>query len=214
MASKLVADVRKGLSRAYPPTSSLIKSHFWRQMEATPAIAVKKKGTGSKKKKKKNKTAVATESSTAEQVKVDVLVEQVPEVGDTSTAAKSKKKTKGEKKASGRETKKKLAMVNNKIKEFASKKELGKALKEFKRLGKSDVKPSIHTYTSLINACVRCYELERAMHYFNSLQAAGLEPNEITYTVIIKGLMQEGKMANVRRLLMNMKVGKIILFLN
>ena len=107
---------------------------------------------------------------------------------------------------SKRENKKKLGLVNNKIKEFASKKELGKALKEFRRLSKSDVKPSIHTYTSLINACVRCYELERATRYFNSMQEAGIKPNEITYTVIIKGLMQQGRMLAVHRLLRKMKV--------
>lgn len=86
---------------------------------------------------------------------------------------------------------------------MAQNKQLDLALAEFGKLG--DLAPSIHTFTNMINACVRCGEVGMALKYFKQLRANGLTPNEVTYTVLLKGLVNDGRMGEARWILKKMK---------
>lgn len=41
------------------------------------------------------------------------------------------------------------------------------------------VKPTVYSYTNLINACVRCGELDLAQSYFNQMPSKKVVPNEV-----------------------------------
>lgn len=103
------------------------------------------------------------------------------------------------------EGRRKLLIVNKKIKEAAQNKQLGVALDEFARLDKLGLAPTVHTYTNMINACVRAGETERAIAYLKEMEEAGVAPNEVTYTALIKGLAADADMEGVRKMLNTMR---------
>lgn len=41
------------------------------------------------------------------------------------------------------------------------------------------LKPSKYVYTNLVNACVRCGEMERAQFYFDEMIRRNLQVNEV-----------------------------------
>jgi pentatricopeptide repeat protein len=79
---------------------------------------------------------------------------------------------------------------NTLISEFASHKHFDMALLTFEALNKKKLKPTIFTYSSLMNACVRCGEIEKAKEYHELMISEGIQPNEITYTTLIKGYLK------------------------
>jgi pentatricopeptide repeat protein len=79
---------------------------------------------------------------------------------------------------------------NTLISEFASHKQFDMALLTFEALNKKNLKPTIFTYSSLMNACVRCGEIEKAKEYNDLMISEGIQPNEITYTTLIKGYLK------------------------
>lgn len=40
--------------------------------------------------------------------------------------------------------------------------------------------PTVYTLTSMVNACVRCGELERAQNYLREMETAGIKANEVS----------------------------------
>jgi len=56
------------------------------------------------------------------------------------------------------------------------------------------VKFTLVTYNTLINACVRCREMERIASILSEMAAREIEPDTITYSAIIKGYCHEGHM--------------------
>ena len=76
---------------------------------------------------------------------------------------------------------------NSLISEFASHKHFDMALLTFESLLKKKLKPTVVTYASLMNACVRCGEIEKAITYHDEMISEGIQPNEVTYTTLIKG---------------------------
>jgi pentatricopeptide repeat protein len=104
--------------------------------------------------------------------------------------------SKGE--GSRKDHKRKLGLINKTIKELAQGKQLGLALREFNRLYSLNITPSIHSFTNIINACVRCGEVQRATDFALEMRQAGLTPNEVTRTVLLKGLVNEGMLGQAR----------------
>lgn len=39
--------------------------------------------------------------------------------------------------------------------------------------------PTVYTLTSIVNACVRCGELDRAQNYLREMETAGIKANEV-----------------------------------
>eukprot|EP01080_Neovahlkampfia_damariscottae_P002406 gene2406-2870_t len=80
---------------------------------------------------------------------------------------------------------------NSLISEFASHKHFDMALLTFETILKKKLRPTIVTYSSLMNACVRCGENEKAQQYHDDMISEGIQPNEITYTTLIKGIAED-----------------------
>lgn len=193
----------------------------------SPTIVNDKKevhGTVSKKKKKnkqdsksksKRQLEIGTKEGavTAETKKQKISEEAtVPyNKGLQSKENQEIEETKKKPRASGaplskKDSKRKLMIINKKIKEYAQGKQLGMALKEYRHLQNLGLKPTIHTYTNMINACVRCGEVVRAMNLLKAAEAdETTEPNEVTYTALVKGLVQDGRMGQARWILNRMK---------
>lgn len=64
-------------------------------------------------------------------------------------------------------------------------------LKDIREAG---VKPTVYTYTNLINACVRCGEYPRSLEFLRMMHKEGVRANEVTYTALVKGLCEQGDM--------------------
>jgi pentatricopeptide repeat protein len=61
---------------------------------------------------------------------------------------------------------------------FAAAKQLGFALKAYNKALLLRLRLTVHTYTNMINACVRCGEIDRAMEYLDKMSAAHIKPND------------------------------------
>eukprot|EP01117_Protostelium_nocturnum_P011321 TRINITY_DN4106_c0_g1_i1.p1 TRINITY_DN4106_c0_g1~~TRINITY_DN4106_c0_g1_i1.p1 ORF type:complete len:536 (-),score=219.17 TRINITY_DN4106_c0_g1_i1:47-1654(-) len=94
---------------------------------------------------------------------------------------------------------KNIIEFNKLIGQFGQKKQFGYALEAYNvmisthkalvKKGRTEsLKPTIYTFTNIINACVRCGEMKKAKSYLKEMREYGVEPNEVTYTVLIKGL--------------------------
>jgi len=45
--------------------------------------------------------------------------------------------------------------------------------------------PNVITYSALISACEKSYQVEKAFGLFETMQRQGVVPNEITYSALI-----------------------------
>ena len=60
--------------------------------------------------------------------------------------------------------------------------------------------------SGIVNACIRCGDLDSAMRYFNDSQKNwGIVPNEVVITTLMKGLCGEGRQREATSLLFSMK---------
>jgi pentatricopeptide repeat protein len=86
--------------------------------------------------------------------------------------------------------KKDVVLFNKLISHFGTQKHLPLALETFNELCKcSKTWPTVYTFSALINACVRCGEIQKAKEFHQQMiDKYKLEPNEITFTTLIKGL--------------------------
>jgi pentatricopeptide repeat protein len=97
------------------------------------------------------------------------------------------------------------------------------ALKVFDNIKSDGLFPTVYSFTSIINACVRCGELVQAKRYFEDMIVQGIKPNEVrnipnyflifslvTYTALMKGFCQEGDMLEADKLLLDMSKNNIL----
>ncbi|KAG8461648.1 hypothetical protein KFE25_001266 [Diacronema lutheri] len=94
--------------------------------------------------------------------------------------------------------------LNHEIAALAKRKQLGRAEELFARAlaqGLADV----HTHTNMINAAVRCAQLERAEKLLARMEAGdGPAPNVVAYTAMLKGYAAAGRMRAAQALLVRM----------
>uniref|UniRef100_A0A0G4I6R1 tRNA (guanine(46)-N(7))-methyltransferase n=1 Tax=Chromera velia CCMP2878 TaxID=1169474 RepID=A0A0G4I6R1_9ALVE len=98
--------------------------------------------------------------------------------------------------------------ANKEIAAASRKRRLGEALRAFRSLQSSGLQPSVVTYGSLINCCVRCGQVKRAQAFFSQMEAAGFPANVVTFTTLVKGLSNCGDaqhLGEARKLLGNMR---------
>lgn len=105
------------------------------------------------------------------------------------------------KKLSKKQAKNQVKILNKLLASYGQKKDLGAALKAFARLERRGLKPTVHTYSSMVNACVRCGECARAEQFVEQMRARGVPPNEVTYTALIKGLCNADRLRDAVALL-------------
>ncbi|CEM03589.1 unnamed protein product [Vitrella brassicaformis CCMP3155] len=95
-----------------------------------------------------------------------------------------------------------LIHINQQISACTRKGRLGEAFQHFARISELNLKPTIVAYSSLINCCVRCGEMQRAAHLYERMQNQdGIAPNLIVYTTMVKGYSNQGNMAEAERLM-------------
>lgn len=95
---------------------------------------------------------------------------------------RKKKKTRINKKGDKKQTR----FLNQQVAQHAQSKQLNKALEAFQKGVKRGI-ADVHTYTSMINAFVRCDQIIEAEKIMDSMWLAGVKPNVVTYTALIKG---------------------------
>ena len=109
-----------------------------------------------------------------------------------TAAAAAKKQARAEKKEKNKRFKKykrKRMNLNKRIAEFSKHKQLSKALKLFEEMREMPCGVDVHTYTNMINAYVRCSQMDMAMKLLNTrMPADGVRPTVVTFTAILKGL--------------------------
>jgi len=98
-----------------------------------------------------------------------------------------------------------IISLNRLISEFGKKKKLGCALETFFQMNSIGLKGTAYTFTNLINACVRCGEIEIAKEFLKRMVTLKVAPNAVTYTALLKGLCQEGLLKEAVCLLEQMK---------
>jgi pentatricopeptide repeat protein len=62
-----------------------------------------------------------------------------------------------------------------------------------------------YTLSNVVNACIRCSEVDRAMHHWHQLRALGAPANEVTYTALFKGLCGSNRLDDALALLADMQ---------
>eukprot|EP01032_Pedospumella_encystans_P027485 gene27485-31064_t len=98
------------------------------------------------------------------------------------------------------ERKVKLRLLNKDLAEFAQKKQLTFARKRFEQAVRKDLRVDVHSYTNLINAYVRCSDLEGAEQTLQRMIQNSITPNLVTYTTLLKGYSESGDMSEAGRI--------------
>eukprot|EP01114_Cavostelium_apophysatum_P011718 TRINITY_DN2612_c0_g1_i2.p1 TRINITY_DN2612_c0_g1~~TRINITY_DN2612_c0_g1_i2.p1 ORF type:complete len:553 (+),score=167.33 TRINITY_DN2612_c0_g1_i2:43-1701(+) len=95
--------------------------------------------------------------------------------------------------------------INKRILEEGEKKRLIKVAELFDEIIQKGLKPTVHTFTHVITAIVRCGEVQKAKEYFDLMSDYNVTPNEVTYTAMMKGLCGEGMISQVIKMYDQMK---------
>ncbi|PRP87614.1 hypothetical protein PROFUN_04641 [Planoprotostelium fungivorum] len=115
---------------------------------------------------------------------------------------------------------KNVVSFNKLMTQFGQKKRLNLALEAYnivistynrtKTTERPRLKPTVYTFTSIINACVRCGDIKRAITILEDMKNYDVEPNEVTYTALIKGLCAEATTKEALEMLTRMKKESIM----
>mmetsp|Transcript_68832 Transcript_68832/g.197370 ORF Transcript_68832/g.197370 Transcript_68832/m.197370 type:complete len:552 (-) Transcript_68832:48-1703(-) len=95
--------------------------------------------------------------------------------------------------------------ANKRIAACGQKKRLKEAIDLFEELIAEGLRPTVHTYTALMNAYVRNGDHAGARGLFNQMQAAGLEPNTVTFTTLLKSCCAKVDLTEAAELLVTMR---------
>jgi pentatricopeptide repeat protein len=131
----------------------------------------------------------------------DAVTAQPAEAPAESTSAKKAKVEEPKKKMSKKQAKNQVKVQNKLLATYGQKKDLGSALKMFERMKRRGLQPTVHTYSSMVNACVRCGESQRAEQFVIEMKQRGVVPNEVTYTALMKGLCNADRLQEAIALL-------------
>lgn len=88
---------------------------------------------------------------------------------------------------------------NRELARYASRKDLSSARELYDR-AQSEGWANTHTYCSMINACVRCGDMNGGREVFAQLKNRKFEPDVVSYTTMMKGYCQEGNIEEAKRL--------------
>lgn len=63
----------------------------------------------------------------------------------------------------------------------------------FRRAQRQEVRLDVHSYTNMLNAHVRCGDLDGGRALLAMMRGAGVVPNVVTHTTLIKGMCEAGQ---------------------
>lgn len=64
--------------------------------------------------------------------------------------------------------------------------DLQRASQLFAEMARCGVERNVHTYTALMNVCIKCQNCPRALETYNTMRQAGCFPNVVTYNTLIE----------------------------
>lgn len=100
-----------------------------------------------------------------------------------------------------KQLKAKLKLLNKELAEYAQKKQLKLAVKRYNWGVKKGMEPDKHTFANLMNAYVRCGDLDGALSQFTTMQSMNVEGNIVIYTTLLKGYCDRGDLTGASNLL-------------
>jgi pentatricopeptide repeat protein len=100
-----------------------------------------------------------------------------------------------------KQLKAKLKLLNKELAEYAQKKQLKLAIKRYNWGVKKGMEPDKHTFANLMNAYVRCGDLDGALSQFTTMQKMSIEGNIVIYTTLLKGYCDRGDLIGASNLL-------------
>ena len=97
--------------------------------------------------------------------------------------------------------KNKVNLLNQEIQELAQKKCLQLARKKFLQGKRKGYPLNIHSYSNLLNAYVRCVDLEGAESLLDELVNDKLPSNVVLWTILLKGYVEIGNIQEMNRII-------------
>ena len=67
-----------------------------------------------------------------------------------------------------------------------SSQDLQRATQLFSEMARCGVERNVHTYTALMNVCIKCQNCPRALETYNTMRQSGCFPNVVTYNTLIE----------------------------
>ena len=64
--------------------------------------------------------------------------------------------------------------------------DLQRATQLFSEMARCGVERNVHTYTALMNVCIKCQNCPRALETYNTMRQSGCFPNVVTYNTLIE----------------------------
>eukprot|EP00041_Stephanoeca_diplocostata_P040591 m.1640049 g.1640049 ORF g.1640049 m.1640049 type:complete len:963 (+) comp39393_c0_seq1:283-3171(+) len=100
--------------------------------------------------------------------------------------------------------KKRILKLNQQLAALAQRKQLRQAQKVFTKAARKKLVDA-HTYSNMMNAHVRCGDIEGAAKVFERMQMTGIRPSVVHYTIYLKGVCAAGDMDMADTLLATME---------
>jgi len=104
-----------------------------------------------------------------------------------------------------KDEKREVMRINNQLKALGQRKQAAKAMELFEEKfgplnGSGPLRPSVHSFTNLVNAFVRTCDVEKAQGIILAMKSRGFEPNVVTLTSLLKGFCEAGNMSEAEKL--------------
>ena len=64
--------------------------------------------------------------------------------------------------------------------------DLQRATSLFNEMVRCGVERNVHTYTALMNVCIKCQNCAQALETYNTMRQSGCFPNVVTYNTLIE----------------------------
>ena len=64
--------------------------------------------------------------------------------------------------------------------------DLQRATSLFNEMVRCGVERNVHTYTALMNVCIKCQNCAKALETYNTMRQSGCFPNVVTYNTLIE----------------------------
>lgn len=108
-----------------------------------------------------------------------------------------------------KDEKNEVMRINKRLKELGQRKQGQRAFDIFTENfgpldGTGTLRPSVHSFTNLVNAFVRVGKVDEAKRVIAAMKLRGFEPNVVTLTTLLKGLCEQGSMQEAEQLESNM----------
>jgi len=104
-----------------------------------------------------------------------------------------------------------VLMLNQEISKAGKRRKLGDAIRYFNLIREKRLSPTVVSYTSVINACVRCGQPQIANSLFKEMLSSNVQPNVVTFTSLLKGCINASNMSGSLDILLDMCRRKVVI---